>query len=78
MKSPKEFKTKTQEVRELVAAGEYKKALQICKDWEYSNPSHRDILRRGYDCLMYPGFYSQLGKDPEVEYQKAINVLKEI
>lgn len=73
-----EWKSKNQEVRELVAQGEYKKALQICKEWKYANPSHSEILRRGYDCLMYPGFYKQLGKNPEEEYMKAVEVLKEV
>lgn len=72
------MKSKNQEVRDLVASSDYKHALQICKDWNYKNPEHRVILRRGYDCLMYPDFYRQIGKDPESEYQKAIKVLKEL
>lgn len=73
-----EMKSKNQIVRELVAQGRYKEALQICKDWNYENPNHQDILRRGYDCYMYPEFYRQLGKDPGAEYQKAVEVLKEV
>lgn len=72
------MKSKNQEVKELVAQGEYKRALQICKEWDYENESHGDILRRGYDCLMYPEFYRQIGKDPDKEYQKAVDVLNEL
>ena len=69
------MKPKTQEVRELVSQGEYKKALQICKDWNYTNPEYGDILRRGYECLIYPEFYRQIGKNPDSEYKKAVDLL---
>lgn len=65
-------------VRKYVAAGEFKRALQICKDWDYSDPTHREILRLGYECLLYPEFYSQLGKDTEYQYEEAVRVLKEV
>lgn len=70
------METKNAKVRRLVSCGDYKQALQICKDWDYENPSHREALRLGYDCLMYPDFYKQLGRNPESEYAKAIEVLK--
>ena len=71
------METKNTKVRRLVSSGEYKEALQICKDWTYKDPSHRESLRLGYECLMYPNFYKQLGKDPEKEYSRAIEVLKD-
>lgn len=70
--------SKNQEVRNLVSEGEYKKALQICKDWDYANPEHREILRRGYECHLYPLFYNQLGYDTTSEYLKAVDVLIEV
>lgn len=69
------METKTEKVRRLVSNGEYKKALQICKDWNYSDPTHREILRLGYECLLYPDFYKQLGHDTTLEYQNAIHIL---
>lgn len=69
------MESKNSKVRRLVALGEYKQALQICKEWDYINPNHREILRLGYECLMYPRFYKQLGKDPDAAYKKAIEVL---
>lgn len=69
------METKNDKVRRLVSSGEYKQALQICKEWNYKDPRHRDILRLGYECLMYPNFYKQLGYAPEKEYQEAIKVL---
>ena len=67
--------TKNAKVRRLVASGEYKEALQICKEWDYQDPSYRQILRLGYESLMYPRFYKQIGQDPEYNYQEAIKIL---
>ena len=72
------METKNDKVRRLVASGEYKEALQICKDWNYSDPTYRDILRLGYECLLYPTFYKQLGKDPDLAYKNAIKVLRQV
>lgn len=72
------METKNEKVRRLVSQGDYKQALQICKEWNYSTPEHKEILRLGYDCLMYPDFYKQLGRDPQLCYQNAVNVLKEV
>ena len=69
------METKNEKVRRLVSCGDYKQALQICKDWNYKDASHREILRLGYECLMYPEFYKQLGYTPEYEYQEAIKIL---
>lgn len=73
-----EMETKTNQVKRLVAAGEYKKALQICKDWNYENPRHRSLLQLGYACHMYPKFYQQLGYEPEDQWQLAIQVLHDV
>lgn len=70
------IETKTDKVRRLVAEGDYKQALQICKDWDYPYDYMRDLLRRGYECYMYPSFYKQLGYDPPKEYEKAVEFLK--
>lgn len=70
------METKNAKVRRLVREGEYKKALQICKEWDYENPEHREILRSGYDSLLYPSFYKQIGQNPESQYNKAVEVLK--
>lgn len=69
------IESKNAQVRRLVSQGEYKQALQICKEWDYADPHHREILRRGYECLLYPGFYKQLGHDPDSAYQEAIKIL---
>jgi len=72
------METKNAQVRRLVAAGEYKKALQICKDWDYDDVAHRNALRLGYECHMYPDFYKQLGHDTEFAYAQAIEILQKV
>lgn len=72
------IETKNALVRRLVRDGEYKKALQICKDWNYENPQDREILRRGYDCLQYPEFHKQIGHDPQKAYNDAVAVLRKV
>lgn len=67
--------SKNMQVKIFVANGEYKKALQICKDWIYEDEEDRRILRRGYECLVHPRFYEELGIDPSTSYQEAVNVL---
>lgn len=72
------LETKNAKVRRLVSLGQYMEALKICKDWDYSNPTHRSILKRGYECKLYPRFYEQLGYTPSSEYEKAVAVLSEV
>lgn len=67
--------SKKETVKELVAHKHYKKALQICKDWNYDCPEYSNILRLGYECLLYPEFYKQIGKDTEKAYQEAVALL---
>lgn len=70
------METKNSLVRRLVAAKEYKKALQICKDWDYKDPTHKKRLSLGYECHLYPRFYEQLGIDTEKAYKDAIEILE--
>ena len=72
------IESKNSLVRKLVSQGEYKQALQICKEWNYKDPSHRDKLRLGYECLMRPDFYKQIGKDPDYHYKESIIILHEV
>lgn len=69
------METKSNRVRRLVASGNYNQALLICKDWIRTDPAHREILRLGYECRLYPEFYKQIGKDPDKEYQNAVDLL---
>lgn len=72
------METKNAKVRRLVSQGDYKEALQICKDWNYADNNDREKLRRGYECLVHPRFYKELGYDTELAYEEAIEVLNKV
>lgn len=55
---------KTDIVREAVAAGEWKKALRIAKNFRINvNPEQRKIMGRAYECMVHENFYRQIGTD---------------
>ncbi len=51
-------------VREAVAAGDWKKALRIAKDFQIGvTKEQRSTMARAYECIVYPDFYRQIGTD---------------
>ena len=55
---------KTDQVREAVKAGEWKKALRIAKDFRINiTAEQRDAMGRAYECIVHPEFYKQIGTD---------------
>lgn len=73
-----ELITKNALVRQLVSEKRYKEALRICKDWSQKSEEDRKILRLGYECLIHPRFYEELGMDAEDAVLEAIRVLVRI
>lgn len=66
-------------VRNLVADGEFKKALKIAKDFRFGiSKSDSDAMKRGYECMVNPKFYSQIGYDPEKEIERGIETITRI
>lgn len=56
--------TKSDKVRRLVAAGEYRKALLIAKDFRLGiSKEDHEKLSLGYEVIVHPRFYEQLGYD---------------
>lgn len=69
--------TKTDTVRQLVADGEYKKALNIAKNFRRGIPkSDLDAMALAYECMVRPEFYRQIGKDVDHSICEGIDVLK--
>lgn len=67
---------KSDVVRRLVAAGEYQKALGIAKDFRLGiNREERDAMRLAYECMVWPDFYRQIGKDVGREIKAGVVVL---
>jgi len=66
-------------VRRLVADGEYKKALGIVKGFHLGiTREESGQMTRAYECFINPGFYSQLGKDPDIEIAEGVRILKSL
>lgn len=56
---------KSDTVRRLVAAGDFKAALRIAKDFRLGiSKEDSDDMRRGYECMIHGAFYQSIGKDP--------------
>jgi hypothetical protein len=68
-------KTKSQEIREALAAGDRLAALRIAARFFDRSP---DTLtyKRGFDAFNHPDFYRQLGQDPQQLVTAAIDLLQ--
>ena len=68
------MKTKSQKIREALAAGDHVGALRIAGNFHDRSP---DTLayKRGLDAYVHPDFYRQIGKDPETITAAAIALL---
>jgi len=69
--------TKTNAVRSLVAAGDYRKALSIVKGFRLGLSAEAlNKLTLAYECMVHPIFYEQLGTDTRGAIAEGIQVLK--
>ena len=67
---------KSDKVRRLTANGEYRKALQIAKEFRLGTTKEdRDAMRLGYECMLYPEFFRQVGKDTRDAVRDGVAVL---
>lgn len=66
-------------VRQLVSNGEYKKALRIVKGFRLGiTREDSGKMKLAYECMTHPGFYEQLGTDPETAIAEGIRILKSL
>ncbi len=70
------METKSDKVRKLVAQGEHKKALNLVRGFRLGfTKQERDVLNRGYECLVNPNFYKALGYDLEACTNEAYELM---
>lgn len=70
---------KSDMVRRLVETGNFKEALRIAKDFRLGiTKSDSDAMKMGYECIVHPRFYQQLGMDINAEAQKGIDTIKRL
>lgn len=68
---------KSDMVRELVAEGNFKKALSIAKGFKIGfTKEEQSTLTRAHECLAHPGWYRQLGIDEDKAVEAGIEILK--
>ena len=73
------YKTKTGEVRRLVARREYKKALSIAKSFTIGiSAEDRRNMVRGFECMTWLGFYSEVGFDEREVIEKAVETMNRL
>ena len=70
---------KSDMVRRLVAAGNFKAALRIAKDFKLGiSKEDSDDMRRGYESMLYPQFYQSIGFNPSEIAQKGVEAVKKL
>ena len=68
---------KTDQVREAVRSGEWKKALRIAKGFRIGvNPETKAAMERAYECMVRPDFYRQLGYDTDNIVENGCNIVR--
>jgi len=70
-------KSKTQQMLQLLQAGEVKKALAIAKTFRMGfTREEQKVIQRGYECLVHPEFYIKLGRDCQECTAQALTLLQ--
>jgi hypothetical protein len=70
---------KSDAVRRLVREGKMKEALQIAKGFRLGiSQEQRDAMERGYEAMLYPSFYRQIGKSPDDLIRQGKEVLVQL
>lgn len=69
------MKTKTEQAVEAFKKGDLKAALRTAKTFKMGvSKAEATTLSRGYECLVWPTQYQQLGYDPEQVVRDAVIV----
>jgi len=70
---------KSDAVRRLVAAGDFKAALRIAKDFRLGIAKEdSDDMKRGYECMVHPAFYQSIGIDPRKTALKGVETVQRL
>lgn len=67
---------KIDRLRDLMRAGRWDAALALAARWPRLG-DHAQAIRLGHEAAAHPGFYRQLGKDPEQMREAGITALRE-
>lgn len=68
---------KTDQAVELFKKGDIKGALRIAKSFrKFITRDEKAALERGYEMFVRPDYYKQLGRNPQKEIDKAVEIFK--
>jgi hypothetical protein len=71
----REMKSKSQKIRDALAAGDHITALRIAAHF-HDHSANTLTYKRGLDAHNHPAFYRQIGKDPEQLTANAVALLE--
>ena len=70
---------KSDAVRRLVAAGDFKDALRIASGFRRGiTEEDRSVMKRGYECYVNPAFYQSIRIDPAQSIHKAVETVSRL
>ena len=70
---------KSDAVRALVSAGDYKKALAIASNFRLGiTKEQSSTMKRAYECIVHPDFYRSIGVDIAEAVNHGIAVVKSL
>lgn len=65
-------KSQNERAIELYQAGNIKEAFKLAKKFTMSfEPQDLLCIKKGYECLLRPDFYAQIGNDPDIAISEA-------
>lgn len=70
------METGLSKMKRHLANGDYEEALKLAARWGDLG-AHKEAITRGYEALMRPAFYEQLGKDPDFLFREGVRALFE-
>lgn len=71
------METKLALLKKAAVCGDWDKVVSIAAKFPRLG-KHKGVITQGHAAHQNTRFYLQLGEDPEVLYQKAINAIKEL
>ena len=70
------MRTKLDALKDAAAVGDWARALRIAARFPVLG-EHGAAIKRAHECIEHPGFYRQLGRDPEQAVRDGIAALRE-
>lgn len=70
------METKLSKLKKLMAYGDHRAALRLAAGWPRLG-DHKEAITRGWAALSNPGFYRELGRDPEALVAAGLAAIRE-